>query len=195
MATVDQATLEELLLREMDELLTPQELRLLEESVEHSSELCEERRSFQALTAAMGESRISVRQDFQEQVMANLPVAPWESPARSSWRVPLACLAVLAVATSLLSLWGAQSSATGSLLGSVVAAFDLMKMALVTGAGLLGASWVGLRVAMRELFQASPMALVGVIFLLVGLNALFWLALRRSPVRDRAGSEGPEGEE
>lgn len=188
MATVDQSTLEELLLREMDELLTPEERSLLEESVEHSPEMLSERAGLQALAAAMGESRIPVRADFREQVMASLPTAPWEVPARSSWKVPLACLAVLAGATSLLSFWSTQSSTTGSLFGSVVAIFDLIKLALVTGAGLLGASWTGLRVAMGELFRVSPTAMVGVILLVVGLNALFWLGLRRRPVRDRVGS-------
>ncbi len=189
MAMVDRATFEELLQRELDEDLKPRERRLLDAALESSPELSAERRGLQGLSVALEESQISVRSDFREQVMASLPAAAWEVRTRRSWRWPVALLAVLGTVAALLGSLSDGFAKGESVAGIFGAITSMVSMALVTGAGLLGASWRGLGAGLRELFVASPSTLVGVAILLVGLNALLFLGLRRRvPVKEKATS-------
>jgi hypothetical protein len=76
----------------------------------------------------------------------------------------------------------------GSIFGVFTAVADLFGVALVTGAGLLGHSWQGLRLAFGEILGGSVTGILGLVALLVGLNALLFFALRRGSRQAAAAS-------
>jgi hypothetical protein len=186
MAKLDRTTLGELLQRQLDGDLGPQERRLLEDELRASPELAEEHRLLQDLATRMSATRIPVRPGFREQVMAGLPPAAWEVRAARSWRLPVALLVALAGCLAMLTRFAPEGLRTkGLFAGTLVAVGDLLRVSVVTGAGLLGASWKGLQAGIGELFASSPMTAVGLLMLLAGLNFLFFLGLR-SRKRTRA---------
>jgi hypothetical protein len=90
----------------------------------------------------------------------------------------------------LFTLAGADAAPGAPLATAFAALGDLAATALVTGAGLLAASWSGVGMAVGEIFSASPGILVGCA-LLLSLLVLLLVSLVRRPrtaaVRDRVG--------
>lgn len=194
MATVDRTTLEDWIQRELDGDLGPQEERLLKEQLRLQPDLAAERRQLQGMLRSLEDSRIAVGDDFRAQVMAGLPPAAWEVRAARSWRLPVALLAALFVGLVALVRYTPGLALDGPLTAAVGAVGDLIVTSVVTGAGLLGASWQGLQAGLAELFSTSPVAAIGLIALLLGLNGLFFLGLRSRRLRrqESAGREdGP----
>ena len=186
MAMVDRTTLKELLQRHLDGVLSSQEQRLLDEGLRRAPDLAAEGRQLRSLATHMEAARIPVRGDFREQVMAALPPAAWEARAARSWRLPVAFLAALVGSLVGLARWMPESfQAQGPVAGTLAAVGDLLRASVVTGAGLLGATWKGLQAGAVELFAASPMTALGLLVLALGLNLLFFLGLR-SRKRTRA---------
>src|SRR5690606_20572306 len=85
-----------------DGALGGDERRQLAEHLAGCPSCAAERGRLAALLATLAADRVAVRPDFRATVMASLPVAPWESRARSAWRLPAALLAGLAIAATLL---------------------------------------------------------------------------------------------
>ncbi len=123
--------------------------------------------------------RIEVAAGFEERVMAALPAAPWRRSSRRSWGLAAAAVAVLAVASSLLVGVGSSSAAAGPLVGIFSAIGQMLRASVVTGAGLLGASWRGVGLALEEILTVSPATMVAFAVVVAGVNLLFFRLLRR----------------
>lgn len=181
MATVDRTVLEDWLHQELDGELGGFEQQQLEQALAGSEELRLERQALQSLDQQLALSRISVREGFADEVLADLPAAAWESRSRRAWRVPLALLAGLVAVVLGIGYGSGMSSATPQtgLAGVLASVADLFQAAVLAGTGLLGFSWKGLRLAFQELLLDQPAAFAGMVLLLVGLNVLLYLGLRR----------------
>lgn len=170
---------------EIDGALPPAEARRLESALADEPGLAAEREALRELHRQLEASRVAVRPGFRESVMARLPEASWEPTGRRGWALALGLAVLLAGAAGLSLATG--STATGSLFGVLGAIGQALVASMLTGAGLLGASWRGVGLALEELLSASPSTLVVLALGVVLLNALFWRLLRR-----RAGA-GPLG--
>lgn len=141
-----------------------------------------ERRRLTALHEMLAASRVPVRPDLRARVMAALPEPAWErsrAPA-ARWAWAAALLALLATTSAtLFGLSGARLSPGASLAGALAALGDLLATATIAGAGLLGATWTGVGLAVASLFRESPGTLVAVAVLAVFLAALTVSLLRR----------------
>lgn len=171
-----------------DELSAAERARL-DEHVAGCGRCRDERRQLGRLHALLAESRVPVRAGFKTQVMASLPVAPWEARAPRSWRLPLAAAVLLfALAGALL---GAASADLGALPGAVAAMGDLFGTALLAGAGLLAASWKGTGLVVQDALGETPGGFAAFAVLVVGLNLLL-VSLLRSRRQARQEASAPE---
>jgi anti-sigma factor RsiW len=176
------------------ELAAPQRRRLADH-LAHCDACAAERRRLVRLREALDDARVPVRADFRSQVMAALPPAGWQpAPAAVPRRSLLAAaLGVVALAlASALLLTTAAAGGTLPGLGVLAALAELTAAALVTGAGLLGASWSGVGLALGEVFGSAPGVLVGFTLLLALLSLLLVSLLRRP--RPAAGTAHRDGD-
>ena len=187
MASMDHATIEDWLQRELDGDLSAAETERLTAALEASPGARAERAAYARLAEALGERRIAVGEGFRERVMASLPPAGWEGRAARAWRLPLALLAAFGAAAAVLLRFASGSSVGGSL----AAVAGLFKTALLAGGGMLTHTWSGLRMAVGELVSTSPAGAVGLAVLFAGLCLLTALSLRRR-VRRAVPAEGGE---
>lgn len=179
----DEETVRRWLDLEADGALGASEARRLEEALDRYPHLAAERRDLTDLHRQLAASRIEVEPGFRSAVMGSLPQAAWEPAGRRGWGLAAIVTLALAVAGGLMLAAGdVGRPASGPLIGVVVAIAELLGASLVTGAGLLGASWRGVGLALEELLASTPSAVVGLALGVVLLNALFWRLLRR-PVR------------
>lgn len=146
------------------------------------AECRDERQHLAALHETLAAARVPVRASFRDQVMASLPEAAWERrtapAARWAWAAGLVVLLASASA-ALFAVSGARLAPGGSLAGALGALGEMLAMAALAGAGLLGATWTGLGMAVGELFARSPGTLAAVALLAVCLAALTVSLLRR----------------
>ena len=167
---------------EVEDELPARQRRELADHLAQCAGCAGERRRLLGLHRALGEARVPVRAGFERQVMAALPAPAWQrTPAavpRRSLLAPALALLVLALASTLL-LTAAAAGGPVPGLGVLAALGKMSVAALVAGAGLLGASWSGLGMALGELFGAAPGVLVGFSLLLVLLSLLLASLLRR----------------
>jgi len=163
----------------------------LESHLESCSECRRERRSLVALDGFLAAGRVPVREGFQAQVMASLPVAGWEARSAAAWRWPLAVLAALLVAIGALVGMSSQDLAPGgSMAGALSALGDLFTTGALAGAGLLGASWQGIGLITAEALGRIPGGLVAFAVLVVCLHFLLFGLLRRRTAHARASRGG-----
>lgn len=108
--------------------------------------------------------RIAVREGFAEGVLARLPDVSW-SRRRVPWGLVAACTAVvmMAVATILVS-----GSDAGSGVAAVDSLVELLATGLMAGAGMLAATWGGLRTTVGGALRESPGTTLAVSVLLIG---------------------------
>ena len=141
-----------------------------------------EREELVRLRATLAEARVAVRPGFADEVMAALPAAGWEARSPRSWRLALALFALLGgAAAALAGVSAAQLHPGIPFLAAVGAVVDLAGAAALAGAGLLGASWSGLGLAIGEVFAGSKGTLIAFAGLVAGLDLLLFLLLRRRP--------------
>lgn len=155
-----------------------------------------DRRRLVALRDALVATRISVRDGFHTRVMASLPAPAWRprraAEDRRAWRPAAALLLVLAALSALLfAAAGSDLAPAAPLAGATAALVELVGAALVTGAGLLAASWSGVGMAVGEMFSTSPLTLAAVAALLLLLSLLVAGFLRRP--RPRTAEERSQG--
>jgi predicted anti-sigma-YlaC factor YlaD len=146
------------------------------------AECRDERQRLAALHETLAAARVPVRAGFRDRVMASLPEAAWERrrapAARWAWAAGLVAL-LAASSAALFAVSGARLAPGGSLAGALGALGEMLAMAALAGAGLLGATWTGLGMAVGELFARSPGTLAAVALLAVCLAALTVSLLRR----------------
>ncbi len=131
--------------------------------------------------------RVEVRPDFTASVMAALPPAAHEARARVAWMLPVAVFLLLAIGTVLIAGGSLSTAVEGTPFGLLGAVAEMVTATALAGAGLLGASWKALRLGVGEMMVQSPMMLVLLSFLIVGLNGLLFSYLRR-----RRGARQPQ---
>jgi anti-sigma factor RsiW len=165
----------------LDGALPAAEARQLEAHLAGCDGCRGERRRLLSLSEALGEAKIAVRGGFEAEVMAALPAAGWQTATAAPPRRAYARAAMLLVALGGVSaLFFALSGGDGGPLGGSLAALvSALGAALVAGAGLLGASWSGLGMAIGETFSESPMTALGLAVLLLCLSLLLVSMLRR----------------
>ncbi len=153
-----------------------------------------ERRALLRLAEVLEQGSLPVRADFRQAVMAALPASGWESRSPRAWALPVAVfvlLASLAVALPWLagSMGGGHAAAVApSLAGIAAAVFGLVRAALATGAGLLGATWKSMGLVVADLLS-SRLVLAAFAAGVVSLDLLLvrLLRARRSaPAAERA---------
>lgn len=153
-----------------------------------SEELAAERRRLERLAAGLAAARVAARPGFAAEVMAALPAEPaWarDSWARGAgarvvggWRAAVAALAVLVVAASALLGLGSESVGRSvPALGALAAVGEFAAAALLSGAGLLSASWRGVGLALGEALDLPAQLVFGIG--VIALNGLLFLLLRR----------------
>lgn len=162
-------------------------------------ESCADCRTEQAALArtreALAASRVAVRPDFRDQVMAALPAAGWEARTPRAWRLPAALLLALAGSAAALAGFGSARLHPGlAFAGALAAVGDLFQTALLAGAGLLGASWRGVGGVIAELLGGSPGSLVAFVVLVAGVDLLLLSLLRRRPAPAAERRDTPRGD-
>ena len=124
---------------------------------------------------------LTVREGFVDQIMARLPKPPWQPSIRER-RSTKQWLLAGALAIALASVGGLllrSDPATSSVLGSVAALVDLVVGTLLAGAGLLAASWSGLRTTVGGAVAESPSLIAALGLAVVLLNLVLFRLLRR----------------
>ena len=179
-SNTDHSTYREWLYLELDGALDPLQRKDLRDHLAACSECQREQRELIALDELLIASRIAVRSDFTEDVMSALPPAAWQARNPRSWRAAVAALAVLLVAAGALVTTAGNGLASVSTVATVLATVaDLFRTSIVVGAGLLGASWKGLGLAMQEILSGSIWNLLAVGALVLAVNLLLIGLLRR----------------
>lgn len=180
--------------------LAAAESRRLADHLEGCADCRAAERRTVSLHRALAEAKLPVREGFRAQVMAALPQAEWQraasrtpheaaaaptTPRRAlAWAAGLFLLLGTASALLLVAATGGGSALPG---GGLLAAVGEMAIAgLVTGAGLLGASWSGVGLAVGQLFASAPGTLVAFALLLAFLSGLLFVLLRRPRARQAA---------
>jgi hypothetical protein len=185
----------ELLDREVEGELAAGERRHLAEHLAGCAGCRGEQQRLLRLHEALGEARIPLAEGFRARVMEALPVAPWERPAvaapHRAMAAAVALLAAFAVASALLLAAASGAAAGAPGMGVLAAVGKMATAALVTGAGLLGASWSGIGMAVGELFASAPAVLVGFVVLLVLMSLLLVSLLRRPRTAHQAARSDP----
>ncbi len=125
-------------------------------------------------------SRIEVEPDLVRRVLASLPPAGWEVRRPASWGVAAMLLALLGGTSVAVAALGGGLSAASPLAGTFLAVFDMLRSTALIGAGLLGASWQGVGMAIQDAVGGSPMSLTAFGIVVLGLDVLFLRFLIRA---------------
>lgn len=191
----DHNTFRELLYLEADGELTTAERAALHRHLPGCGECRRARVELERLHLVMGDSRVPVRPSFREEVLAALPPAGWEAAHPRYWVASLVLMvAIGATAAGLLSSAGGAGSSL-PMAGALGAVVDLLRSALLAGAGLLTASWKGLGMAVDKALEGSILNRVAFGAVILGVNILFFRFLRRSgrPVGAEAARRDEDG--
>jgi len=186
----DTKTLTEWLYLESDGELTEAQVSELDREASGSPEFAATRNEMARLHEMLESSRIDVLPDFQSRVMASLPPAGWSGRHPRTWWAAAAVLALLGGAAALLSgLSAAQLQPASPFVAAIAAVGDMLASSLEAGAGLIGASWQGIRLAVGEWLGGSIPNVIAFGVVVVGVNLLLVRRLRRRP-RPEAASSG-----
>jgi predicted anti-sigma-YlaC factor YlaD len=185
----DHSTYQEWVHSELDGGLTTGERSQLRDHLAHCSLCRKEKEELLRLERLLADSRLPVRADFCEEVMAALPASGWEAQYPRSWIAALVVVVALAVgAVALISSVGEDLQPAIPLAGAVAAILEMLQSSALAGAGLLTASWKGLGLAFQELIGRSVWNLValGVLVFVIDFLLLRLLLRRGEPVVERS---------
>ncbi len=176
----DPAAVREWLFLEPDGELTSDEAARVEVYAAASAEGARERRELAVLGRLIDDSKIQVRDGFEDEVMASLPPAGWSARHPRTWWVAIAALAALGGGAALLTGLAAARLEPGSpFVAAMAAVVDMVASSMAAGAGLLGASWKGIALALGDWIAASAPNAIAFGAVVVGVNWLVWQSLRR----------------
>lgn len=185
MNSIKDTDLHEWIDRSADGTLEPELRPRLEAALAAQPALAHEAARMVALHGMLADSRIEVRPGFTHEVVSALPPAAWER--RRAWRLPLALAAGLGVAAAVfLAFAGGGDSGA---FGTIAAIGDFFQVTLLAGAGLLGATWSGVTLAVDELFAGKRSMIVALVVGVIFLDLLFLRMLRRRSARSPAGEK------
>lgn len=177
---------------EDDGELAPRDAALLSEHLGTCAACRHEREEAEALGRLLRASRLEVRPDFRSAVLSALPATGWESRAPRAWILPVAAMLLFAATAMLLLSSGSVALPPGA--SALLAVGDMARASVLAGVGLLGASWKGIGLVVREVVS-SPLA-IGIFGLLVlSINLLLVSLVRRrrsAPVAALAPRRGRE---
>ncbi len=173
--------------------LAPRESAQLQRHLVTCASCREEQATLGRLQETLAASHVPVREGFREDVMASLPAAGWEGRHPRTWTAAMAVLALLVSAAAFLVAQGDPSGALGPVAGTVAAVLDLFASSMVTGAGLLSASWRGVGLAVQEAVSGSPGGMIVLGVGVVALNVLFFSLLRGTARRLRTARTRDRG--
>jgi hypothetical protein len=194
MSQPDPSTIHEWFHLEPDGELTPAQVAELDRQAAASPELTRLRRDVARLHGVLAASRIEVRRDFRGEVMASLPEACWSARHPRAWGAAALALALLGGAAALLTgLGAARLEPASPFVAALRAVADLVGSSVAAGAGLIGASWRGIGLAVGHWLTASVPNAIAFAVLVVGVNLLLWRRLRRRPRPLAAQRDGGEG--
>jgi Putative zinc-finger len=190
MSRPDHSTYREWLNLDAGNMLGDGERALLDGHLASCADCRRERDEHLALDALLQRSALPVRADFRASVMSALPTVGWEARSPRAWRFTAAVIVLLGALAAALMAAGSAPASSG--LGTLAAVGGMVQAAAVAGAGLLGASWKGLGMALDKV-MASPMSLGAFGLLVLCLN-LFLVSLirRKRPAGAAAQRSGRE---
>ena len=177
---------------EADGFLSPERRARLDAHAADCARCRDERQALARLGALLRETAVAVEPGFRARVLERLPAAGWEGRHPRTWRLPFAVFALLGgLAAALIGGTSAQLGPEGSMVAALAALGEMARAAVLAGAGLLGASWKGVGLAMRELLD-SPLDVAALGFLVLCLDLLLVSLLRRR--RTAVGAAPPPSE-
>lgn len=179
MTNEDHSRYLELAYLEPDGRLTAAERSGLADHLAGCAECREARAGAAGLDRLLAGSRVRVEHGFSARVLEALPPAGWEARNPRSWTAALGLLALLGVAAAVAARLGAAEPAP-ALAGAFVALLDLFRSAALAGAGLIGASWRGVGLALGEALADSPVGFIVFGVLVAALDVLFVRFLLRA---------------
>ncbi len=186
MTNEDHSRYLELAYLEPDGRLTAAERSGLAHHLAGCAECREARAGAAGLDRLLAGSRVRVEHGFSARVLESLPPAGWEARSPRSWTAALALLALLGVAAAVAARLGSAEPAP-PLAGAFFAVLELFRSAGLAGAGLVGASWRGVGIALGEALAAAPLGFVVFGVLVAALDVLFVRFLLRAMRAARAG--------
>src|SRR5436305_1931681 len=176
MSRPDHDIYREWLTLDADGMLDVEERALLDNHLGSCADCRREREKDLALDALLQRSALPARAGFQASVMSALPTAGWEARSPRAWRFTAAVIVLLGGLASALLIAGSAPSPSG--FGALAAVAGMLQASLVAGAGLLGASWMGLGLVLDKLV-ASPVSLGAFGLLVLCLNLFLVSLIRR----------------
>jgi len=183
MESLDPATCQEWMHLAVDGELGDAELTALREALDREPSLAREYQELVELDRRLAASRKPVSPELIQQVMAGLPAAGWEARHPRTWGLVASLLLLLGgLSAAMVGMGSAQLSGAGSFFGALGAVANMFGAAALAGAGMLGASWKGLGLALGQVLAGSTLSLGVFAFLVLCLNLLF-VSLWRGAVR------------
>lgn len=160
---------------DLDARLGDEERSLLRAALRDDAALAQEQRELSRLDAMLTASRLPVGAELTQQVMTALPAAGWEARHPRRWGFAAGLLLVLgSISAGLVGMGSARLQDGGSFLAALAAVGDMFQSTALAGAGLLGASWKGLGLALGDLLAGSLISLLALGVLVLCLNFLFF---------------------
>jgi anti-sigma factor RsiW len=133
----------------------------------------------QKLARAFAAARVAVAPGFAARVLASLPQPRWATRRRpTAWLWPIAALLVFGVGVIGFAAGGESFGPVGSILRSTG---DFLAATTLAGAGLMGATWKGVGIAVRGALGGIG----GGLWVLAGVWALGVVGLYRFLLRPR----------
>jgi anti-sigma factor RsiW len=191
MSRPDHSTYHEWLNLDADGVLGSSERALLDQHLATCADCRNELHEIESLHGALASAAQPVRPGFQAAVMSALPTAGWEARSPRAWRFTAAVIVLLGGFAAALLIAGSAPSPSG--FGALAAVAGMLQASVVAGAGLLGASWMGLGLVLDKLV-ASPVSLGAFGLLVLCLNLFLVSLIRRkrpapAAARSRNGGE------
>lgn len=179
--TPDHDTLREWLDLEVDGALEEDQAEILRDHLSACAACQAENRDLAGLVGLLASSRVDVRAGFREDVMRGLPAPAWLPAAGRAYGLVAALFGALVVTAAVLANLAQTGGASPGPLGGILLALaGLAQSSVLATAGLLGASWQGVGMALSELWSNSPIEAVMLGVGIVLLDIVFLRLLTRT---------------